>query len=326
MKKITFVIWAKNESKVSFFLAKAIGADLIASYRPSSLAFIRYILQAIDTWKKLRQNKPDFIMVQNPPVFAVLVVYVYSKFYKKEFGIDTHTSGMLEKKWHFFFFLHKFLAKSAKVNTFHNFKNLEMVTNWKLPNTRVLQFYTPLKEEILNETIVLEKTLNERINSQKTKVFMVNRFAGDDAYPEVIETAKIMPNYDFYITGNYEKISLNNLPDNVILTRFLDYSRFIKLMNLCDVVLALTKRKDTVLWSVREALTLEKPMVLSDTEVLRHYFSDFGVFSDHSPADLSEKIKKALLEKEAIIQKQNIFKEKDLIRWKEDVDWIKKII
>lgn len=43
------------------------------------LAPLRYLLQAANTLSTLIREKPEIVFVQNPPIFAPLVVYVYAK-------------------------------------------------------------------------------------------------------------------------------------------------------------------------------------------------------------------------------------------------------
>jgi len=334
MKK-AFVIWVR-EVKLSEFLARETGADLVISYIPKlgkykNPVFLRYICQAVDTWKKLKKIKPAVIFVQSPPIFAVAVVYFYSKIYKARFIIDTHTAGFIDKKWQFFHFLSKFLARRALLNTVHNYKNQEFLNCWDIENSYVLQFYNPQKEEVLGENdMKLPENLKDKAESHLSpKIFMVNRFAGDDAFEEVFDLAKKMPEALFFITGDDKKLNHKikaDLSQNVVLTGYLDHKMFMRLMEKCDVVLALTKRKDTVLWSIREIMALKKPFIVSDSEAIRHYFSSVAIFTDHSTEDMKKKIKEALENRGEIEKKIEIFLEKDRVRWENDIKYLEKII
>jgi glycosyltransferase involved in cell wall biosynthesis len=328
--KKAFVIWGR-EVKLSQFLGKSLDAKIIISYRKkwgniNIPAFLRYMIQGRDTYKKLRKLRPQVIFVQNPPIVAVLVVYVYCLFNDVDYVIDSHTA-FLDRKWIFFHPLQKFLSKRAILNTFHNYKNLEFAEKkWGMANGRVLQFYNPKRLEILSKNVKLPKFINKKIAGQLgLKVFMVNRFAGDDAWKEVIETAKLMPESLFFITGDYMKFKNIEAPRNVIFTGYINHKKFICLMEKCDVVLALTKRKDTVLWSLREIMALNKPVVTTDNEVLRHYFSDVALFSNMAPADLKEKLSQAWDNRFEIKCKINNFLKKDFLRWENDISDINKL-
>jgi hypothetical protein len=334
MHKKAFVIWVQ-EVKLSEFLAREINAEIIISCKKYWGNFaipiiLRYVIQSFDTYKKLRKIRPEIIFVQNPPIVAVLVVYFYAKLNSATYIIDTHTAGFIDPKWIFFHPLHKFLAKRALWSTAHNYKNLEILKSWGIEKSSVLQFYTPTRSEILKEDTILPEELEKKLQKHAgLKVFMVNRFAGDDAWQEVIGTASLMPEALFFLTGNDKKINSEikkTFPQNVILTGYLKHTDFIGLMQHCDVILALTKRRDTVLWSIREIMALKKPFITSDSEVIRHYFSDVALFTDHSPKDMAGKIQLAWETRTELAGKTKAFLEKDAIRWKNDILFIKKII
>jgi hypothetical protein len=97
-------------------------------------------------------------------------------------------------------------------------------------------------------------------------------------------------------------------------------------MNRCDIVLALTKRQDTVLWSIREIMSLGKPFITSNTEVLWHYFGGVAIFSSHDPEGLKKKIKEAWAKRFEIKGQIEMFLEKDGKRWQEDIKRIENII
>lgn len=326
-----FVIWAR-EVKLSQFLGRSLDAKIIVSYRKkwgniSLPAFFRYIIQGVDTFRKLKKMKPQVIFVQNPPILAVLVVYIYCLFNRASYAIDSHTA-FLDKKWVHFHWLQKFLSKHAILNTFHNYKNLEFAQKkWGIDNGRVLQFYNPKSDEILDNSEELPDFISKKLAGQLgLKIFMVNRFAGDDAWKEVIETAKLMPENLFFMTGDYAKMSGMEYPKNVVLTGYINHKKFMRLMEKCDVVLALTKRKDTVLWSIREIMALKKPFVTTDNEVLRHYFGDVALFSNMKPESLKEKIEEAWNRRFELKGKIESFLVKDLLRWERDIKSINEII
>jgi glycosyltransferase involved in cell wall biosynthesis len=332
--KKAFVIWVE-EVKLSEFLAREINAEIIISCKKywgnfAIPVIFRYILQSFDTYKKLQKIRPRVIFVQNPPLVAVAIIYLYTKLNSASYIIDTHTAGFIDRKWIFFHPLHKFLAKRALWNTAHNYKNLQILKKWGVEKSSVLQFYTPTKSEILKEDAILPEDLEEKLQKHAgLKIFMVNRFAGDDAWQEVAGTAKLMPEALFFLTGNNQKISTKikgGFPENVVLTSYLKHAEFINLMNRTDVVLALTKRRDTVLWSLREIMALGKPFVTTDSETIRHYFSDVALFTNHEPKDLAKKIQLAWETRTELAEKTKAFLAHDTIRWKNDILELEKII
>lgn len=333
-KKIATVIWAR-EVKLDQFLAQALGSSVIVSCHRKwhgfrLPAFLRYVIQAADTLKRLLREKPDVILVMNPPVVAPLVVWAYSLFHGSEFIIDTHTAGFLDAKWKFFHPLHRFLARKAVLNTVHNEKNLEILERWGIGNGYVLPFYNPAREELpMVDIESLPLPARTALENDRPKILTVNRFASDDAWQETAETARIFPEAVFFITGDPGKIpekTIRRLPENVILTGYLGHPAFMRLMQECDVVLTLTKRRDTVLWSVREAMAIGKPFVTTDSEVLRNCYGSAGIFASMEPEDIKRKLLEAIENKLPIEEKIAAFLEKDRERWKKDITHIKSVI
>lgn len=328
-QKRACVIWAR-EVKLNEFLARTLGSEVIISYKKKAGGFnlpviFRYIIQGIDTYRRLKKIKPGIVLVMNPPIVAPIVVYIYCLFNRAKFIIDTHTVAFMDRKWKFFFFLHRFLARRAILNTVHNYKNLEILSKWKIRDSYILQFYNPEREDVLIDNVAeLPAEIKERIVKHNgLKVFMVNRFAADDAWREVVVAAGLMKEALFFITGDYTKVkSIGPFPSNVILTGYLDHSVFMRLMDRSDVVLALTKRKDTVLWSIREIMALNKPFVTTDSEVLRHYFNDVALFTDMQPDDLRLKITDAWNNRFEIKGQIDKFIFKDKLRWEKDMEHI----
>lgn len=330
-KRIATVIWAR-EVKLNEFLAKELGGDVIISHKKNIGRFglpapFRYLWQFLDTYKRLRAARPDVIIVMNPPIVAPIAAYFYCLFNDARFIIDTHTAGFLDFKWKLFHPIHRFLAKRALLNTVHNYKNQEILEGWGIENGYVLPFYNPKKEEIYpEEETILNTRIVEALKRDGIKVFMVNRFAGDDAWQETIETARLMPDATFFITGDNKGRDIGEIPQNVVLTGYLEHAKFMKLMDLSDVILALTKREDTILWSVREIMALRKPFVTSDSAVLRHYYGEVGIFTSMEPSDMRAKILEAYEKRLEISQEMDEFLKKDVLRWKKDIEHLKNVI
>ncbi|NTU66612.1 MAG: hypothetical protein HGB08_01685 [Candidatus Moranbacteria bacterium] len=330
-KKTATVIWAR-EVKLNQFLAKELGSEVIISHKKKIGTFdlpapFRYVWQSFDTYRKLRAIKPDAVLVMNPPIVAPFIVYIYCLFNKSRFIIDTHTAGFLDFKWNLFHPIHRFLARRAILNTVHNYRNLEVLERWGIRNGYVLPFCNPKKEEIYpQEKIVFDERIEEALRQTGMKVFMVNRFAGDDAWQEAIETARLMPEAIFFITGDNRKASIGDIPENVIMTGYLEHAKFIKLMDLSDVILALTKRKDTVLWSVREIMALRKPFVTTDNDVLRRYYGEVGIFTTMEPSDMREQILEAREKATEISHRMDKFLREDSARWNKDIMHIRRVI
>lgn len=327
-----FIIWGK-EVKLSQYLAQELDAKPVQIYYDTFFRVIlpwplRYVAQTLVTWKVLFKERPEIVYVQNPPSIAPLACLVYCKLFGAKLMIDSHTAAFLDAKWMRFYWLFRFVARHADLNSCHNYKNLEILKSWRVEPSIVLQFFNPDFSEAELRKPLSDKKLENLLNNSKPSVLMVNRFASDDDYLGVIATAKIMPEMNFFITGNPLKAPdlPKHLPDNVCLTGYLMHSEFMRLMDRSKAVLAFTKRPDTVLWSVREILALRKPFVTTDSEVMRHYFSEVALFANSDPRDIKEQINLAISKAGEIKLKMEDFLIKDRVRFQVDIDNIHKIL
>jgi glycosyltransferase involved in cell wall biosynthesis len=333
IKKI-FIVWGR-ETELSRYLARGFGAELKQVYikrwgRIRLPALIRYIAQSLKTLSILAGEKPKVVIVQNPPIFAASISYFYCTIAGAKLAIDSHTAAFLDKKWIFFHWLFKFIAKKSILNTCHNFKNLEILKEWGISPAMVIQFYNPVyKEENLKQEMK-DENLSNLLKKSKLPIMMVNRFSDDDDWSTVLATAVLLPEATFFITGNapasLEKNIKKNMPANICLTGYLPHKEFMKLMWRCRVILTFTLRKDTVLWSIREIMALGKPFVATDSEVLRHYFGEIALFTKSNPRQLREKITIALKDENQIRDKIKIFLEKDKERWEKEISAANKIL
>jgi len=323
-KKI-FIIWGQ-EAELSRYLALGLGAELKSVYHKNIFGLnlpwpLRYLTQSLATLFILFNERPGIVIVQNPPVLAPFVALLYCRLFNSKLAIDSHTAAFLDYKWQKFDWLYKFVAKQAAVNSCHNYKNLEILKKWGIEPSMVMQFFNPVYD--LNK---LARPLNDlkiekAIYKSKLPIMMVNRFAADDDWKTVVATARIMPETDFFITGNPADVKgeLGDLPANVYLTGYLKNQEFLKLMSLVKVVLTFSLRPDTSLWSIRETMALTKPFVTSDSEVLRRNFESVAIFSKSDPLEIKEKIIEALNQESEIKNKIKVFLEKDRQRWYNEI-------
>jgi glycosyltransferase involved in cell wall biosynthesis len=329
-----FIIWGR-ELNHSRSLAAGFGAHPIQVYYKRLFgvrvpAAVQYILQTLVTIFWLLRYRPKIVYVQNPPIFAPLVCYGYCRLFRAKLAIDTHTAAFLDSKWIRFHFLFKWLGKRVDLNTCHNFKNLEILKSWGVEPSFVMQLTNPTYDMAAVEQELSDQKLAQAVAAAKLPVLMVNRFASDDDYLNVFEAAKLLPEATFFVTGDPREygLKLGELPNNVHLTGYLPHPEFLKLMYRSNVVLSLTMRPDTILWSVREAMALGRIPVISDTEVLRHYYGEVGLFAKYDPADLAAKIRQAASygSTSEYQAKVKTFLEQDKARWADDIARVHKIM
>lgn len=268
MKRRVFIAWTRYD-RHSELTAYHFGASLHFIYHgPKGWhlrhALIRYITQAKKTWRVLCAERPEIIFVMNPPIFAVLVTFLYCLRHKASYIIHSHTAAFLSPPWSWFVWLHRLLSRGALTTIVHNIDQEKIVQHWGC-RYHVLGF-TP-GDYSFGEDFPLSGNFN---------VAVVAIFSDDEPLETEFEAASQLPNVDFYITGDYKRIRqdrLSNKPKNCHLTGFLSYGQYVSLLRKADVVMDLTTRDHTVLMGGFEAVSLGTPLITSDWPILKDYFS-----------------------------------------------------
>lgn len=265
--KITFVAWVNYERR-SELLAQHLNATMHFIYYGQEgnvlQAPVRYLIQAFQTLRVLIRERPDIVFVQNPPIFSVLIVFVYCKLFNAKYVIDSHTAAFLSRRWSRFTLLHQWLSRRALLEIVHNKSQEATVQNWK-SNYQVIGFTPGDYPE--GEFFTFKGLFN---------IVVPSTFHDDEPFEVVFDAASRLPDVAFYFTGDSASIppeALIKKPANCYLTGFLPYVQYVGLMRGADVVLDLTTRDGTVLSGAFEAISLGKPMIVSDWQVLRDYFA-----------------------------------------------------
>jgi glycosyltransferase involved in cell wall biosynthesis len=272
------------------------------------LAPIRYLLQAAKTLAILVRERPKVVFVQNPPIFAVLVVYLYAVLWRARYIIDAHTTALLAPVWKWSLPLHGFLSRRA-ITTIVTNEHLEaMVKSWGA-NTFIIAdiptTFPPGKPFPLNG---------------KFSVAVINTFAPDEPIMEVLRAAAELPDVQFYITGDpirARKTFLQDHPANVKFTGFLPDDAYLGLLRSVQAIVVLTTRDHTMQRGACEAVSLGKPIITSDWPLLRSYFHKGTIHVDNTSRGIQAGVRKMQQEKEALERDVLLLQQERQVEWQE---------
>ena len=281
-EKMIFLAWAPpSHSGRSQLLSDKFGIDLLAIHYlrlRSRLAPIKYVLQALRTWLELSRRRPKVIFVQNPPIFASLVVWMYCFLSGAHFIIDSHTDALLASWWQWSIPLHRFLSCHAICTIVTNDYLRELVESWGAAAFMLADVPTEFQYR--------EYPLDGDFN-----IAMVSSFSYDEPRQIVLEVARRLPDVQFYITGNLDLANPTQLaeaPRNVHFTGFLPFEDYYGLLASANAVMVLTTEDHTLQWGACEAVSLGKPIIISDWPFLRSYFSKGTVYVDNTVESLHQ--------------------------------------
>jgi glycosyltransferase involved in cell wall biosynthesis len=264
--KIALVGWIGYQRR-SDLLARRLGtkAHFVFDERLDKplLLPVRYVAQAQQTWRILRQKQPEVVIAQNPPVFTALVADLYAQRYGARYVIDSHTGAFLSRKWRWSLGLQARLSHRAMTTIVTNQSLADIVRSWGGHVT------------VLTDAVKRDVNSQEFEFSDKFNVAVVCSFREDEPIEVVFKAASRLPEASFYFTGDYSRVQrslLAHKPDNCHLTGYLPEAEYWGLLEGSHAVMVLTTRDHTLLAGAYEALTVETPLILSDWPVLRKHF------------------------------------------------------
>jgi glycosyltransferase involved in cell wall biosynthesis len=283
-----FIVWgAPHGSHRSKLMGEQLGVDVQHIYFTAKqgqfIAPIKYFFQTFMTLIFLIRHHYRLVFVQDPPIFAVLPVYVYGLFSKTRFIIDSHTDALQAPFWKWTLPLQRFLERRAITTIVTNDELRGMVEGWG--NHAFTLEDPPAHFNISRSATLPDSTLN---------VVMVSTADYDEPVREVVEVARELRDVDFYITGDFANSHdhpgvVESASENVHFTGYLREDYF-ALLDAADVIMCLSTEDNTFLSGANEALWLGKPIITSDWPILRRHFSRGTIYVDNSVAQIRQSI------------------------------------
>lgn len=245
-------------------------------------ALLKYPVQAMKTLIVLARGRPQVVFVQNPPVFAALMVYLWGLVAGSKYVIDSHTDALLSSWWAWSLPLHRFLSRRAVTTLVTNEHLQQMIAAWGA-DAFVLQD-VPTTFPGRRQVHLEESTFN---------VAVVSTVSYDEPIAPVLEAADRLPEVGFYITGSYPAKAqhvVQSAPANVHFTGYVPDEEFYGLLEAAQVVMCLTTENHTMQSGASEALWLGKPVITSDWPLLREYFCKGAIHVDNTADSIGRAI------------------------------------
>jgi glycosyltransferase involved in cell wall biosynthesis len=307
-RKIIFISWIAHNRR-SQLISKELHLKLYAIQslkRLYILAPIRYILQGIKSFIIMVKDKPDLIFVQNPPIFAPLIVYLYTIIRKSKYIIDSHTGALLAPWWRWTLPIHSFLSRRALTTIVTNEHLRKIITSWNANAFTLADIPTAFPSS--NGCLPLKGDFN---------IVVINTFSPDEPIKIILKAAAALPDINFYITGDTiraKKEDLINHPENITFTGFLPDDQYISLLRSVQAIMVLTTDNHTMQRGACEALSLGQPIITSNWPVLKQYFNRGTIFVNNTVNGIREGVLKmgknrSVLKKEIMILKKESIQE-----------------
>jgi len=243
--------------------------------------------------------------------------YLFACISKPKILIDVHT-GAISKPWSKNF--SRIIMRSASLNIVINKEQQNyLMKNYQIKPI-VLEDPIPDFADILSSP----KKKGGYILEQKAifNVAVISSFSHDEPLQAVFDAASKLADVYFYITGdekNADQKLLIKKPDNVILTRFLNYNTYVDLLQKVDVIMDLTTENTSIVAGGYEAMALEQPLITSNWTPLRRYFNKGTIYTNNSKEEIRNAIMVAMTKKDELSKGMHQLKIKRTKEWEEKI-------
>jgi glycosyltransferase involved in cell wall biosynthesis len=144
-------------------------------------------------------------------------------------------------------------------------------------------------------------------------------FAADEPYREVVEAMRGLADVaELRITGDHRKADaavVRGAPGNVTFTGYLPDLDYEHLLRSSDFAMVLTSSAHVLVCGGYEALGAGRPVILSDQDVLRRYYTKGAVFVSNDRRSISEGIRRL------VERKPELEREIGQLRVEREEDW-----
>jgi glycosyltransferase involved in cell wall biosynthesis len=284
--RVTYVSWAPHCSR-SDSTARELGGTSHMVYwgwlgsHPATV-WLKYLGQAVGTWRVLLRDDPDVVFVMSPPPVAVAAVYGYCAVRRRRFVVDAHSGVFFTARWRSFRGVQYWLCRRAATT---------IVTNEHLAG--LVRAHGGTATVVPDVPIHFEAVGGLRPDADRFTAVFVTSFDRDEPIAAMVEAARRLPDVDCFMTGdsaNGAQAAPTDLPANLRLTGFLDLPAYGALLKTSSVVIALTTDDHTMQRAAYESIYQGTPVIVSSTELLKDAFDEGAVHVDNSAEAIVEAV------------------------------------
>ncbi|MFO1368196.1 MAG: hypothetical protein U1F46_04300 [Marinagarivorans sp.] len=313
---LLWISWENHTRNRS--LSAHLNAHLVQLDYPHARRVQRYALSLGKTLCLLWQWRNQVVIAQNPSIILSLLCVVLRPVLRYRLVIDAHNAGVFPKEGDSFW-LQKIADLIIRNTAYTIVTNTGMAKIIEAKQGRPLVLPDPLPT--LHAPAAKEPLANS--------VIFICSWAADEPFLEVFKAAEALPAITFYVTGKSkgrEQQYGKPLPANIKLTGYLPEPEYLSLLNACDLVLDLTTRDHCLVCGAYEAVSFNKPFVLSNNQATQDYFRIGGTYCDNTAASIARCIEQVLSNKTDYIQQVEQLHTLLLQEWQNSLHTAQKLI
>ncbi len=282
-----FLVWGnERQGPRSRVLARELGLGqpvfvAAGTSRGAASAPLRYARQAIATRRYLANTRPGLVLVQSPPGFAALSVYLYALSSGTRYLVDAHNDAFEQPIWTRPQALYRALARNAVATIVTNHHEHDQI---QALGGRAFILPDPPTQYPVRGRFPVQGDFS---------IAVVGSYSPDEPVAEILQAARETVDVQFFLTGDLKLAPagmLENIPSNIHLTDYLDSVEYYTLLASVDAVMCLCTGEHTWQGGAGEGLWLGKPLIVSDMGILRDYFVGGTVFVANTADGIREGI------------------------------------
>jgi glycosyltransferase involved in cell wall biosynthesis len=285
---VSFIAWTPVEGR-SREIAALLGGEAKCFYTFGTsrrwVAPIRYVVDAFRTVRYLSSRRPHSVIATNPPAFPGLIAMGYGRLTAAPILLDSHPAAFGQKEslsGRLLLPLHRWMVSRVAGNVLPSDELADLVRSW---GGRAGVFHeAPPEWQIAG---------HER--GARTRVLLVGVLAPDEPVEDALEAARILPDVEFFVTGDTRRLRaklVQHAPDNVEFLGFLRGEAFRRQLEEADIVLTLSTDDTAAMRAAYEAVYAERPLVVSASEERRRLFP-YAIHVQNDPVSIAEGVRQA---------------------------------
>jgi len=324
-KKTIFITWT-TYSPHSLLLSKAFNSEIfyinnLINSRGVlwNLFFLfDYFYKSFKTIKVINEQKPDVVVMQNPPTITPLVIVLYSFIRKFKTVIDSH-NGAFEKPWDRIPF-YGWILKNADIVIVHNEHLLSKLLQVKK--------YKGVNFKILNSRLSDYSHIRKSESDAQPYILVVTTFSGDEPMDILLKGIRLYNesenkiNIKFKITGKYSKrpylFEEYKNDENIEFLGFIPTETYESLLVNSLGMISLSTRDDVQQFALMEAIGAEVPFISNNNKTNRQLFGDMVILFENEPESIKDSIHKAITKHETYANNVIFLKNSLQTKWLEN--------
>jgi glycosyltransferase involved in cell wall biosynthesis len=311
-------VWITWEiQRRSLNLSARLGAQQ-AIFDDENKGLIRYPLSALKTLWVLWKYRGGVVFVQFPSMFLAAQACLLKPLFRYTLVVDRHTDFSLELKPPYAWKDRLILRLSAF--TLRK-TDLTLVTNSEMAASVASQGG---RSFVLPDPYPAFSPVPPQAPQKPLEILFVSTWADDEPLLEAMEACRLLGGeVRMYVSGKmkrkFEKAA-QGAPSNFIPTGFLSDEKYFERMSRVDCVMAITTRPATLVCGAYEAISLGKPLLLGDSEVLREYFHQGALYTNGTASDIAAKLRELPGKLPALQEEIRQFRQQSQLEWEKRLD------